>query len=81
MNLEWIIERTLINVINLFDFDKCVSRKIFAVFSGCIFRHFDLKKKKKKGIVNICFECKLHTFHLNFEENGSVYRLLDSDSR
>lgn len=42
---------------------------------------FDLKKKKKKGIVNICFECKLHTFHLNFEENGSVYRLLDSDSR
>lgn len=46
MNLEWIIERTLINVINLFDFDICVSRKIFAVFSGCIFRHFDLKKKK-----------------------------------
>lgn len=41
MNLEWIIERTLINVINLFDFDICVSRKIFAVFSGCIFRHFD----------------------------------------
>lgn len=48
MNPEWIIERTLINVINLFDFDKCVSRKIFAVFSGCIFRHFDLKKKKRK---------------------------------
>lgn len=48
VNLEWIIERTLINVINLFDFDICVSRKIFAVFSGCIFRHFDLKKKKRK---------------------------------
>ena len=41
MNLVWIIEMTLINVINLFDFNKYVSRKIFAVFSGCIFRYFD----------------------------------------